>query len=517
MSFEEEIGRIAPMAEGMEHRGDALCITASSEKFADLVATLHQAGGRLVSMHAVDERIRAGAFALYALLDLDSRFAEVMCLAPDREPLPSLVPRVHSANWYEREIQDMLGLMFQGHPDPRPLVLYDDWPQGAFPLRKDFDPSAGAAREPKGYRYRRMEGEGVYEIPVGPVHAGVIEPGHFRFSVAGEPIMALEVRLGYVHRGVEKLSESIPYRKGVFLAERISGDNSMAHSTAYCQAIERLSETSVPERAEHIRTVLLEMERLYTHIGDIAGIALDTAFAVPAADGYVLRESIMELNERLTGSRLLRSINAVGGVTKDIDREEAAKVLSRLVDLRQRFERLVATMLSSTSMIDRVEGTGTLSRERAGQLGCVGPIARASGIDMDVRRDHPYAAYRDMSFRVPVRDAGDVDARTRVRMDEVRESFAIIEQALDGMPGGDVRADMKEIPAGRTAFSLVESPRGELIHWIISGDGKPFRHKVRDPSFCNWLGMEFAVRENIVPDFPLINKSFSLSYAGNDL
>ena len=291
----------------------------------------------------------------------------------------------------------------------------------------------------------------------------------------------------------------------------------MAHSTAYCQAIERLSETSVPERAEHIRTVLLEMERLYTHIGDIAGIALDTAFAVPAADGYVLRESIMELNERLTGSRLLRSINAVGGVTKDIDREEAAKVLSRLVDLRQRFERLVATMLSSTSMIDRVEGTGTLSRERARQLGCVGPIARASGIDMDVRRDHPYAAYRDMSFRVPVRDSGDVDARIRVRMDEVRESFAIIEQALDGMPGGDVRTDMKEIPAGRTAFSLVESPRGELIHWIISGDGKPFRHKVRDPSFCNWLGMEFAVRENIVPDFPLINKSFSLSYAGNDL
>lgn len=517
MSFEEEIGLTPSMAERMERRGDVRCMTASKERFADLVATLHQAGGRLISMHAADERARAGAFSLHAILDLSGRLVEVKCMVPDGTLLQSLVPRVHSANWYEREIQDMFGLSFQGHPDPRPLVLYDDWPQGVFPLRKDFEPSVKVPRVPREYRFRCMEGEGVYEIPVGPVHAGVIEPGHFRFSVAGEPIMALEVRLGYVHRGVEKLSESTPYHKGVFLAERISGDNSVAHSTAYCQAVERLSETSVPERAEYIRTVLLEMERLYTHIGDIAGIALDTAFAVPAADGYVLRESVLDLNERLTGSRLLRSINAIGGVNKDIDREEAAKVLSRLVDLRQRFERLAATMLASNSMLDRVEGTGVLSWERAQQLGCVGPIARASGINMDVRRDHPYAAYRDMSFQVPVRVSGDVDARTRVRMDEVRESFAIIEQALDGMPGGPVRGDVKAIPPGRTAVSLVEAPRGELMHWMISGEDAPFRHKVRDPSFCNWLGMEVAVRGNIVPDFPLINKSFSLSYAGNDL
>ena len=516
MSFEEVMDTVSPWAEGMEHRGDVLHIAATKERFADLVAALHHAGGRLASLHAADERPRTGAFALYALLDLDGRLAQVRCQVPDG-PLPSLVPRVHSANWYEREVQDMFGLMFQGHPDPRPLVLYDDWPEGMYPLRKDFDPSVTVPRTPREYRYRRMEGEGVYEIPVGPVHAGVIEPGHFRFSVAGEPIMALEVRLGYVHRGVEKLSESTPYRKGVFLAERISGDSSVAHSTAYCQAVERLSGTEVPERAEHIRTVLLEMERLYTHLGDISGIALDTAFAVPAADGYVLRERVMELNEELTGSRLLRSVNTIGGVNKDIDRQEAAKLLAWLVDVRQRFERLTATMLSSTSMMDRVEGTGVLSRERAMKLGCVGPVARASGIDMDVRRDHPYAAYRNMSFRAPVQGSGDVDARTRVRMDEVKESFAIIEQALDGLPGGPIRADVREIPAGETAFSLVEAPRGELLHWIMSGEDRPFRHKVRDPSFCNWLGMEFAVRGNIVPDFPLINKSFSLSYAGNDL
>jgi Ni,Fe-hydrogenase III large subunit/Ni,Fe-hydrogenase III component G len=515
----EEIIREAPsgLAIRKERDDGTVHMTVDTEGFADLVAYLHARGGRLVSLHAADRRAADGAFTMHALIDLGV-IVEVECaVRPDRASFHSLAPRVNAANWYEREVQDMFGLVPDGHPDPRPLVLYDDWPEGIYPLRKDFDPSVPVPRVPREYRFRRVEGEGVHEIPVGPVHAGVIEPGHFRFSAAGEPIIALEVRLGYVHRGVEKLSESIPYRKGVFLAERISGDASAAHSTAYCQAVERLCGAEVPERAEYIRTVVLEMERLYNHIGDIAGIALDTAFAVPAADGLALKERVLELNERLTGSRLLRSVNDIGGVTMDVSREEAMKVISRLVGLRQQFEKLAATMFSSTSMLDRVEGTGRLDREKARPLGCVGPVARASGIDMDARRDHPYAAYRNLSFRVPVRDGGDVDARTRVRVDEVRESFAIIEQALDGMPGGPLAAEVKEVPAGRTAFSLVEAPRGEVMHWIISGDGTPFRHKIRDPSFCNWLGMEFAVRGNIVPDFPLINKSFGLSYAGNDL
>ena len=515
----EEIMRDAPFAFDLDESeaGGVVRVAVAKESFADIVSYLHSRGGRLVSLHAADERAEHLAFALYAIMDMDIGLVEVRCQVPDGASFPSSVPRVHAANWYEREVQDMFGLVPDGHPDPRPLVLYDDWPAGVYPLRKDFDASVPVPRVPNEYRYRRVEGEGVYEIPVGPVHAGVIEPGHFRFSVAGEPIIALEVRLGYVHRGVEKISESTPYRKGVFLSERISGDSSVAHSTAYCQAVERLSGIEVPERVENVRTVLLEMERLYNHIGDIAGIALDTALAVPAADGYVLRERLLQLNERLTGSRLLRSVNAIGGVNKDLSREESVKIISRLVGVRLKFEKLASTMLSSVSMLDRVEGTGRLDREKARQLACVGPVARASGLDSDVRRDHPYAAYRRMSFRVPVRDGGDVYARTMVRVDEVRESFAIIEQALDGMPGGGIRADVKEIPAGRTAFSLVEAPRGELMHWISSGEEAPSRHKIRDPSFCNWLGMEFAVRGNIVPDFPLINKSFSLSYAGNDL
>ena len=499
--------------------GNELRMVVRKERFADMVAHLHAQGGRLISLHATDERSVIGAFKLHALLDMSEQgIITVACpIEPDDPRFTSLVPKINAANWYEREIQDMFGLVSVGHPDPRPLILYDDWPQGVYPLRKDFNPAIPVPRIPQEYRYRMVEGEGVFEIPVGPVHAGVIEPGHFRFSVAGEPFLRLEIRLGYTHRGVEKLSEAIPYEKGVFLAERISGDTSVAHSTAYCQTLERLSGTEVPERAEYLRTIFLEMERLYNHVGDIAGIALDTAFSVPAAQGYILKERMLELNERLTGSRLLRSVNILGGVSLDITSDDIVMLLSAMVRLKLEFEDLCRRMLSSNSMLDRVETTGMLTKEVAEGLGCVGPAARASGIGRDVRKDHPYAAYKNLSFLVPRQTRGDVKARMMVRMDEVRESFSIIEQALDGMPGGPSAVEMKEVPPNLSGFSLVEAPRGETMHWILAGDGKPFRHKIRDPSFCNWLAMEFAVLGDIVPDFPLINKSFSLSYAGNDL
>lgn len=259
------------------------------------------------------------------------------------------------------------------------------------------------------------------------------------------------------------------------------------------------------------------MERLYNHVGDIAGIALDTAFSVPAAQGYILKERMQELNERLTGSRLLRSVNVLGGVSRDISSDDIIMLRSAMVRLKPEFEDLCRHMISSNSMLDRVETTGTLSKKVAEDLGCVGPIARASGVDRDVRKDRPYAAYKNFSFLVPTQSNGDVKARMMVRMEEVRESFSIIEQALDGMPGGSTAVEMKEVPPGLAGFSLVEAPRGETMHWILAGDDAPFRHKIRDPSFCNWLAIEFAVLGNIVPDFPLINKSFSLSYAGNDL
>jgi Ni,Fe-hydrogenase III large subunit/Ni,Fe-hydrogenase III component G len=478
----------------------------------------HQAN--LVTLHATDDRALEGCFKLHLLMALNGPDAFVSATAPlgmGEWRYESLTPSINDADWYEREIQDMFGLVAIGHPDPRPLVLHEDWPDGKYPLRKDFPAGERPPRVNGEFHFTKVEGEGVYEIPVGPVHAGVIEPGHFRFSVAGEPIINLEVRLGYVHRGVEKLSESTPYRKGVYLAERISGDNSVAHSTAYCQVIESLASCEVPERAEYIRTLMLELERLYNLFGDIAGIALDTALSVPAANGYLLREKAMNLNECLTGSRLLRSVNVLGGVRHDLTPNDREKVLATVVKLKLEFDDLVTLMLTSPSMMDRVETTGKLSREMAVDLNVVGPPARASGVDRDVRRDHPYAAYGRLNFLVPKQTSGDVNARMRVKMDEVRESFSLIEQALDSMPAGLVRSKLGNVPQGHIAYSLVESPRGEIVHWIMAGRGAPARHKVRDASFCNWLAMEQAVLGNIVPDFPLINKSFNLSYAGNDL
>ncbi|WP_019178467.1 hydrogenase large subunit [Methanomassiliicoccus luminyensis] len=512
------------LAEGIyfsKIEGNELRLYAKLDSMVPLVRHICEAHrAYLLSLHAVDERPLDHTFKVHVILapqDEDHFVSVISSLDPGTRQFPSLTPYISAANWYEREVQDMFGLIPTGHPDPRPLVLYDDWPSGQYPLRKDFDPGTRLRRVRREYPFVKVEGEGIFEVPVGPVHAGVIEPGHFRFSVAGEPIVNLEIRMGYTHKGVEKISESTPYPQGVFLAERISGDTTVAHSTAYCQAVERLASARAPERAEHIRTVFLEMERLYSHFGDIAGIALDTAFSVPAAHGYLLREKMLNLNECVTGSRLLRSVNVLGGVRKDLTGNDVEKIRAALIRMKLEFDDLSDLMLSSPSMLDRVETTGMLSTPLALALGVVGPAARASGVDRDVRRDHPYAAYKGLSFRVPVYREGDVNSRMRVKMYEVRESMSIIEQALDSLPGGDIRAGVREVPQEEVAMSLVEAPRGELMHWIMSGDGTPYRHKVRDPSFCNWLAMEQAVLGNIVPDFPLINKSFNLSYSGNDL
>ncbi len=502
-------------------RGNDLRLTTGTDAMAALAQHVHrQYEAPLVTMHATDDRAAEDRFKLYVVLaprGIDGYVTIIAALEPRSSTYPSLTPHINEADWYEREIQDMFGLQAVGHPDPRPLVLYDDWPQGSFPLRKEFSPTSRPPRVKNEYPFTKVEGEGVYEVPVGPVHAGVIEPGHFRFSVAGEPIINLEVRLGYVHKGIEKISESTPYWKGTHLAERISGDNSVAHSTAYCQAVESIASAEVPERAEYVRTVMLELERIYNLLGDISGIALDTAFSVGAANGYLLREKALNLNECLTGSRLLRSVNVIGGVRRDLSAHDREKVLSALVRLKLEFEDLVDLMMSSTSLLDRIETTGRLSREMAVKLNVVGPVARASGVDRDVRRDHPYAAYDRLNFLVPTATSGDVSARTRVKIGEVRESFSLIDQALDGMPPGPIRTAVENIPAGEVAMSLVESPRGELVHWVLAGKERPYRHKVRDASFCNWLAMQEAVLGNIVPDFPLINKSFNLSYSGNDL
>ena len=475
----------------------------------------HRLNAPLVSLFATDER---GKFGVHYVFSLDGEDAFIIININIDEKSPqyrSLTYKIPAANWYEREIQDMFGLIPQGHPDPRRLVNFEDWPEGVHPLRKDFDIRTKPPRVEGKYVYRRVEGEGVYEIPVGPVHAGVIEPGHFRFSVAGEPIINLEIRHFYTHKGVEKLFENISLDKAVFLAERVSGDNSVAHAVAFCQAVEKIADVEIPARAKYIRTILMELERLYNHLGDIAGIATDVAYSFGAAHANKLKEDIMQLNEKITGSRLIRGMNAVGGVRRDIgDRKD--EILIGLSRFQREFKELTELLFSTSSVMDRIETTGLLYNDIARGLHVVGPAGRASGIDRDTRRDHPYAAYRELNFKVPVMKNGDVFARTKVRSEEVLQSVGIVEQALWSLPEGNITADVKNIQDG-CALGYSEAPRGETIYWVHIINNRIERCKVRDPSFCNWLAIEYAVLDNIVPDFPIINKSLSLSYSGNDM
>ena len=476
--------------------------------------------GRLVSVFAEDARERRNWYFLYYVFAIASAhgfFILKVPISPDHAEFTSLTNAVHAVNWQEREIQDLFGLKLIGHPNPRRCALHDDWPD-VHPLRKDFDlrtqlpPFAGER-----HHFRKVEGEGVLQVPVGPVHAGIIEPGHFLFSVAGEPILYLQIRLFYTHKGTEKLFENMPVSHGVRLAESISGDSSFAHATAFCHAIERAAQTPAPPRARFIRSICLELERLYNHIADIGAIATDVAFVVGNAHAMRLKERILRLNEELTGNRLLRGMMCIGGVRSDWDASQLAAISNLVTELQGEFDSLVELIQASASTRDRLEGTGTLSPQTARELGVVGIAGRASGFDHDLRRDFPHAAYSEVGFSVPVYTAGDVLHRMQVRIDEVRQSLPIIQQLLEIMPAGEVQVQIGEIPANHVALGYVEGWRGEIFHWIRTKPGNRLaRCKIKDPSLQNWPAITEAVQGNIIPDFPVINKSFNFSYSGTD-
>ncbi|MBU6402554.1 MAG: NADH-quinone oxidoreductase subunit C, partial [Verrucomicrobia bacterium] len=435
----------------------------------------------------------------------------------DHPELVSLTNAVHAVNWQEREIQDLFGLKLIGHPNPRRCALHDDWP-AVHPLRRDFDlhttlpPFTGPR-----HKFREVEGEGVFQVPVGPVHAGTIEPGHFLFSVAGEPVLYLQIRLFYTHKGTEKLFESLPIPHAVFLAESLSGDSSFAHGTAFCHALERIAAVEVPPRARAARTICLELERLYNHIADIGAIATDVGFVVANANAMRLKERLLRLNERLTGNRLLRGTVCPGGLRCDWDASQTAALARTLLELRPQFDALCHLIQTSSSTRDRLEGTGILKPQTARDLGVVGLAARASGVDRDLRRDFPHAAYDRVAFTVPVYTAGDVFHRLQVRIDEVIQSFAILDQLLRDLPAGPVCVPVGKLPADRVALGYVEGWRGEVFHWLRTAPGNRLaRCKIKDPSLQNWPALTEAIQGNIIPDFPVINKSFNLSYSGTD-
>ncbi len=479
------------------------------------------AGLRLATLFATDEGPGKGFAVHHVWAGREpGAFVRVWARLPSDQPrFPSVAAKHPVANWFEREVSDYFGLVPDGHPNPFPVALHDDWPDGVWAMRKSFSDIQSVPRAPGNlHPFRPVTGEGVFHVPVGPVHAGIIEPGHFRFGVAGEPVLYLQLRLFYVHKGIEKRFERLPWRHGLFLAESISGDTAVGHALAFAHALERLVGVEVPPRARYLRTMLLELERVYNHVADIGAIATDVAFSVPASRAQVLREGLVGLQERLFASRLLRGTVALGGVKCELTRGRRRELGAHLERLQRDFDDLVTLLIDSGTFTDRVDDTGVLGAQAARDLGVVGMAARASGLDLDLRRDQPHDAYGELRFQVPVEEGGDVRARLMVRAREVEQSLSILRQALEAVPEGPVVAPLPDaLPASSSALGWAEGWRGECLHWIQTDEeGRLMRVKVTDPSFKNWPGLARAVPGNILPDFPVINKSFNLSYSGND-
>ena len=475
----------------------------------------------LLSMFASDERSLWGKYGVYyvfAQRDEGNLLILKIGVDPAEMEIKSISVTVPAAASYEREIKDLFGIYPVAHPDPKRLVFHSNWPEGEFPLRKDFDIRRKPPIAKETIRFTKVEGEGVYEIPVGPVHAGIIEPGHFRFSVAGEPIINLEAQLYFVHKGIEKMCEGQSVEKCLYIAERISGDETFTNALAYCQAIEKIANIRVPDRAKYSRVIFAELERLTSHLGDLGGICLDTGYGFATFQFRMMRGWAYAVADQLCGMRFLRSVCRPGGLRKDFVAGKEHHIIEQLEKIRAELTDTVHIIRSNSLFIDRVENTGILARKIAKDLNAVGPGGRAAGMGGDVRKSFPYEAYEQMKFSVPVYEYGDVNCRMNVKIEECFQAIDLMQTAIEAMGPGKVFEPIPPLESYRFAFGLTEAPRGENIHFVMTGEGNTiFRYKVRTPSYCNWPALCHAVKGNIVPDFPLINKSFNLSYAGNDL
>lgn len=440
----------------------------------------------------------------------DPEYREIVL--PADGPLSSIAIRVPAAAWYERELHDQYGVEILGHPDLRPLVFHDHWPDSVYPMVDPVGDIPWAKRE---YRFLQVQGEGIAEVAVGPVHAGIIEPGHFRFSVVGDTILHLELRHFYTHKGTEKLSEGGAAADGATLAESVSGDNCFAHAVCYSQAVENAHGIEVPARATALRRIGLELERLVCHISDVGGLATDVGFGVAAAHAARIKEFLLRESAQCCGTRYWRGIAVPGGLGRTLDSAKVAELGQAVAQASRDFSDIARLILETPSIQNRFETAGILSRETARDLAVVGPVARASGIDLDVRRDHPYGGYGECPIEVPVTHYGDVMARARVRIAEAAVSAKLIQTAARSVPDGTVFTP-SACQGDVHGFSAVEAPRGELCYWIEARSGRIARCHIKSPSFQNWPAMPFAVTGSIIADFPLINKSFNLSYSGCD-
>jgi Ni,Fe-hydrogenase III large subunit len=446
-----------------------------------------------------------------ALLGEESSNVAVISYTCKSGKYPSVAARHPPAVRLERAIRDLFGLDAVDASDPRPWLDLGFWTV-RHPLGKK-----GPAREPVPYKFLPAEGEGLHQIPVGPVHAGIIEPGHFRFTANGEHVVRLEQRLGWVHKGIESLMRGATLEEAAKLASRTSGDSTVAYAFAFAQAVEAAMQVKVPLRAAYLRGLMAELERLANHFGDIGAICNDASFALMHAQCGILRERTLRAAQACFGHRLMMDAIVPGGVSRDIAPEGIEQVKTLLTEVQRIFPRLIELYDNTASLQDRTVTTGIVTPELAQQFGAGGYVGRASGRAFDARRTLTYAPYDKLSFEVPVLEAGDVNARVWIRIREIEQSLSLIDQILAATPSGAIKATIGRIKSCE-GLGVAEAFRGDVLVWLkLDGKGRVARCHLRDASWFQWPLLEAAIEGNIVADFPLCNKSFNCSYSGHDI
>lgn len=478
---------------------------------------LHEAGACLLTLWGTDERDRSGSFHVFAaFLSSDHVVVLQHAMTGDRPVYPSLGRWFPIAIRLQRAIYDLLG-MEADEGDTRPWLRHNGWPEDRFPLRRDVGAAVTYPNLPRPYPFVSVHGEGVHEIPVGPIHAGTIEPGHFRFSVVGEKVLRLEERLGYTHKGVAKRFEALSLLEGHRLAARISGDSAVAFSWAYCAAVEAITGVTVSPRAAYLRALALERERIANHLGDLGALGNDAGLAFGLTQFSTLKERLLRLNQDVFDQRYLMDYVIPGGVRSDAGPRLTRLLLDEAADIERDVVALRAIYDEHPGLQDRFKDTGQLTPAIAKAQGALGLVARASGIERDLRVSMPWAPYDDLRPAGMLRLEGDVAARVQVRFDEIMESLRLSRVLLEKLPQGSTSEVIPAVKADRSGLGVIEGWRGPVM--VALDADAPFvirRCHVHDPSWQNWPLIEQAIIGNIVPDFPLINKSFNLSYSGHD-
>lgn len=501
-------------------------LTVALNNLPDVVRRLYyDHDGWLSTMVGNDERSLNGTYGLYYVLSMEGAekcHVIVHAQVPEDDPeFPSVTPKVPAAVWYEREVRDMFGLHPVGLPDERRLVLPDDWPEGLYPLRKDsmdyrFRPEPTTDAET--YPFVNDSPVATTVVPLGPLHVTSDEPGHFRLFVDGEDIVDADYRMFYVHRGMEKLAETrLGYNEVTFLADRVCGICGYAHSVAYASSVENALGIRVPARGQAIRSILLETERLHSHLLNLGLVCHFTGFDSGFMQFFRVREKAMTLAEVLTGSRKTYAMNLIGGVRRDILAEQKLATLKLVGELRDETRRLIDILVSTPNFGGRVTGIGRLDPKIARDYSPVGPVVRGSGHRRDTRADHPFAGYKLLHTPVHTQEGCDILSRTLVRVAEVYDSIALIEQLLDDTPSGPILTEDFTYVPHQFALGYTEAPRGEDVHWSMTGDNqKLYRWRCRASTYNNWPVLRYMLRGNTISDAPLIVGSIDPCYSCTD-